>query len=103
MCDDPDAFVPLLRIWSFFDTASRNEDSELGWNVGAHVPETSRAQLWSLEETRDCSDAFSGPAQISANEPSAEATDLEIGIKERPGQHFDSTALYASYAGRARP
>ena len=37
MCEDPDAFVPIPNVWSFFDTAARCEDPALGWRVGAFV------------------------------------------------------------------
>ena len=93
MCDDPEAFVPLLRIWSFFDTASRNEDSELGWNVGAQAGD-SRLNSGLLRKLETAPTLFQALRRLVLM-IRAEATDLEIGIKERQ----DSILLYALYAG----
>ncbi len=93
MCDDPDAFVPLLRVWSFFNTASRSEDSELGWHVGAHAgdKQLNSALLRKLETAPTLLQALRRLVLMI----SAEATDLQIGIKERQ----DSILLYTLYAG----
>jgi len=93
MCDDPDAFVPLLRIWSFFDTAARNEDSELGWRVGAHVGDhnLNAALLQKLETAPTLLQAMRRLKLMI----SAEATDLEIGIEQRQ----DDILLYTRYSG----
>jgi len=37
LCDDPDAYVSLLKVWKFFDGAARREELLLGWLVGSHV------------------------------------------------------------------
>lgn len=34
LCEDPNLFVPLRRVWNFFDIVSRDVDRELGWHVG---------------------------------------------------------------------
>jgi len=93
LCDDPDAFVPLLRIWSFFDTVSRNEDSELGWRVGAHVGDNqlNAVLLQKLETAPTLLQALRRLVQMV----SAEATDLKIGIQERQ----DDILFYTLYSG----
>jgi len=35
--NDPDAFVPLGKAWSFFHDAAHSEDPMLGWHVGRFV------------------------------------------------------------------
>jgi AraC-like DNA-binding protein len=92
-CEDPDAFVPLLRIWSFFKTAARNEDSELGWLVGAHVGdhELNSVLLRKLETAPTLLQALCRLKLMA----STEATDLEIGIEERQ----DDILFYTRYSG----
>ena len=93
LCDDPNAFVPLLRIWSFFSTAARYEDSELGWLVGAHVGdhELNPVLLWKLETTPTLLQSLRRFTLMIK----AEATDLDIGIEERQ----DKILFYTRYSG----
>jgi len=37
MCEEPDVFVPVIRVWAFFDEASREESGLLGHRVGKFV------------------------------------------------------------------
>ena len=93
LCDDPDAFVPLMRVWSLFDTAARHEEPGLGWLVGAHVGDhTLNAGLLQHLET--------APTLLQAlrrlvRMVSTEATDIDIGIHERR----DDILLYTHYPG----
>jgi len=40
-CEDPSAFVPLSRAWSFFDAVVRRVDPMIGWQVGRFVGDNS--------------------------------------------------------------
>jgi len=37
LCEDPNVFIPLARVWSIFDSAALHEGPMLGWQVGAHI------------------------------------------------------------------
>jgi AraC-like DNA-binding protein len=93
MCDDPNAFLPLLRIWSFFDDVARHEGSNIGWLVGAHVGDHNLNADLLLE-------LESAPTLLAAlhrliQKVSTEATDIDIGIHERR----DDVLLYTHYSG----
>jgi AraC-like DNA-binding protein len=94
LCEDPNAFAPLQRIWSFFDSASRNQAPELGWLVGAHVGDRqlNAALLRKIENAPTLLQALRRFERLYESE----ATDLEIGIKE----HRDSIWLYTRYQGK---
>ena len=36
-CEDPDTFVPFVRMLSLFETLIRREDRNIGWLFGGHV------------------------------------------------------------------
>jgi len=93
LCDDPDAFVPLAKVWSFFDTAARHEDTMLGWLVGAHVGDhkLNAGLLRKLETAPTLLQALLGLARMV----SAEATDIDLGIHERR----DDVLFYMRYPG----
>ena len=93
LCDDPDVFVPLARIWSFFDTAARHEGPMLGWLVGAHIGDhnINAGLLRKLESAPTLLQALRGLMRMV----SAEASDLDIGIHERR----DDVLFYMHYAG----
>jgi AraC-like DNA-binding protein len=93
LCDDPDSFLPLLRIWSFFDDAARHEDPQLGWLVGAHVGDQ---QLNSnlLRKIETAPTLLQGMRRLMQM-VSAEATDIDIGIHERR----DDVLIYMHYPG----
>ena len=93
LCDDPDVFVPLARVWSFFDTAARREGPGLWWLVGAHIGDhnINAGLLRKLETAATLLQALRGLMRMV----SAEASDLNIGIHERQ----DDVLLYMSYVG----
>jgi AraC-like DNA-binding protein len=93
LCNDQNAFVPLLRVWSFFDTAARHEDSELGWLVGAHAGDhnLNAGLLRQLETAPTLLQALRKLVRMA----SAEATDVDIGIHER----LNDVLLYTHYPG----
>ena len=37
LCEEADLFVPVIKVWGFFEEASREEDHLLGWNAGKYV------------------------------------------------------------------
>ena len=56
LCDDPDTFVPLLKVWSFFDAVARHENPMVGWMAGAYVGDhnLNAGLLRKLETHRHC-------------------------------------------------
>ena len=94
LCEDPAAFAPLPRIWSFFDCASRSETPELGWLVGAKVGDSklTGALLRKLESAPTLLQALRRFERLYK----LEVTDSEIGIKE----HQNSICLYTRYKGK---
>jgi AraC-like DNA-binding protein len=95
LCDDPNTYAPLSRMWSFFDTAARHEGPELGWRVGAHVGDhgLNAALLWKLETAPTLLQALSRFARLARSE----ATGTEIDIVERQ----DDILFYTRYLGMA--
>ena len=93
LCEDPAAFAPLPRIWSFFDCASRSETPELGWLVGAKVGDSklTGALLQRLEIAPTLLQALRRFERLYK----LEVTDSEIGIKEHP----NSIWFYTRYKG----
>jgi len=81
LCDDPDTFVPFLRMLSFFDDVTRHEDLELGWQVGGHVGDhnLNADLLRKLENAPTLYQALLGFVQMI----SAESSDIDIDILER--------------------
>ena len=93
LCDDPNDFLPLLKIWSFFDDAARHEDPRLGWLVGEHVGDQQlNANL--LRKIETAPSLLQGMRRL-IQMVSAEATDIDIGIHERP----DDVLIYMHYPG----
>ncbi len=93
LCDDPDTFAPLSRMWSFFDTAARHEGPELGWRIGAHVGDhgLNAVLLRKLETAPTLLQALSRFARLARSE----ATGTEIDIEERQ----DGILFYTRYSG----
>ena len=93
LCEDPAAFAPLSRIWSFFDSASRSETPELGWLVGAKVGDSkiNATLLRKLESAPTLLQALRRFERLYK----LEVTDSEIGIKE----HQNSIWFYTRYKG----
>ena len=93
LCDDPNVFVPLARVWSFFDSAARQEDPMLGWLVGAHIGDNNinAGLLRKLETAPTLLQALHGLTRLV----SAEASHLQLGIHERR----DDVLYYMHYPG----
>jgi AraC-like DNA-binding protein len=93
LCNDPNAFLPLLRIWSFFDDVAQHEDPEIGWRVGTHVGDQKlNANL--LRKIETAPTLLHGIRRLMQM-ISSEATDIDIGLQERR----DSVLLYMHYPG----
>ena len=93
LCDDPNTYAPLSRIWSFFDNAARNEDPELGWRIGAHVGDQglNAALLQKLESAPTLLQALRRFSRMARTE----ATGTEIDIQE----HQSGILFYTRYSG----
>ena len=93
LCDDPDRFVPLIRIWSFFAEAARREDANLGWRVGEHAGDRNlnAALLWKLERAPTLYQSLHRLVRMVRKE----ASHLRLGIHERQ----DDILLYTHYPG----
>ena len=92
-CEDPDAFLPLSKVWSFFDDVTRHEDPEIGWLVGRHVGDKKlSAKL--LREVESAPTLFLAMSRM-IQKISTEATDIEIGIHRHRNDYF----FYMHYPG----
>jgi hypothetical protein len=96
LCDDPDTFVPLLRVWSFFDAAARHEDPMVGWLASAYVGDhnLNAGLLRKLETAPTLLQALCGLIRKAR----AEASDIELGIHERR----QDVLFYTHYSGMRR-
>jgi AraC-like DNA-binding protein len=96
LCDDPDTFVPLLKVWSFFDSVAQHEDPMVGWLAGAYVGDhnLNAGLLRKLETAPTLLQALRGLVRKAR----AEASDIELGIYERR----DDVLLFARYSGMSR-
>ena len=96
LCNEPDAYVPLLNVWSFFDTAARHEDPLVGWLAGAYVGDHSlNAGLLRKLETKP---TLLQALQELARMAMSEASDVHLGIHERR----EDVLFYTCYPGLAR-
>lgn len=95
LCEEPDHFAPLIRIWSFFDHAASQHDPMLGWQVGKHTGDhgLNHALLCKLESAPTLLRAF----EMFAEMIKVEASDLELGIYER----IEDILFYTRYNGLA--
>jgi AraC-like DNA-binding protein len=93
LCDDPNTYAPLSRLWSFFDIAARHEDPELGWRIGAHVGDKglNTALLRKLESAPTLLQALRRFSRMARTE----ATGTEIGIQEQQS----GILFYTRYSG----
>jgi len=91
LCEDPDAFVSLRRVWAFMDAAAQSEDPSLGWYVGRFVGDhnLNRALLRKLELAPTLLQALQRLVRLS----SAEASHLQLGIRE----HREHIILFTHY------
>ena len=94
-CEDPNALLPLLKIWSFFDDVARHEDAEIGWLVGMHIGDIKlNANL--LQEIESAPTLFLGMKRL-IQKVSTEATDIDVGIRRRRNDYL----FYMHYPGMA--
>jgi AraC-like DNA-binding protein len=93
LCEEPDAFVPLQRVWSFFDSVARQEDLTLGWRAGASAGDHNLnvGLLRKLESAPTLYQAIQRLVRLV----SAEASHLQIGMLGRK----NDVLLYTHYAG----
>jgi AraC-like DNA-binding protein len=93
-CEDPDAFVPLARVWSFFDAAARLDVPMVGWHVGGHIGDHGLGG-------RLLNQLNSAPTLLQAMHrlirlAGAEASHVNLGVLERR----NDVLLYTLYPGR---
>ena len=93
LCEDPDVFVPVIKVWAFFDEASRKEDQLLGWYAGEYVGDHSLNVnlLRKLEKAPTLLSALRRLVRLVRSEGS----DIDIGILERS----EDILLYTHYWG----
>jgi AraC-like DNA-binding protein len=91
LCEDPDVFLPLLKVWSFWDEVAHQDDPLLGWRVGRIFGEQllSGSFLQQLEQATTLYQAL----QTCIRLIKTEATHLQLGILERP----DDILFYTHY------
>jgi AraC-like DNA-binding protein len=96
LCDDPDTFVPLLKVWSFFDAVAQHEDPMVGWLAGAYVGDhnLNAGLLRKLETAPTLLQALRGLVRKAR----AEASDIELGIYERR----EDVLFFTHYSGMSR-
>ena len=93
LCFDPNAFLPLSKVWSFFATAAQHEDEMLGWLVGDYVGDHNlHAHL--LRKLENCPTLYQA-MKLLVKLVSVEASHLQIGIQER---RYD-VLFYTHYSG----
>ena len=93
LCGDANHFVPLTRVWSFFDAAAASIDSELGWVVGKHVGDhnLNPALRQNLEDAPSLYQAL----YRLVEKVRSEASHLHLGICERKNY----VGLFTHYPG----
>lgn len=93
LCHDPDMWVPLSKVWTFFDDVARREDPMLGWLVGAHVGDhqLNAGLLQKLETASSLLQALHNLAHLVR----LEASDRTIGVHERR----DDILFYTNCSG----
>ena len=93
LCEDPDVFVPVIKVWAFFDEESRKEDQLLGWDAGEYVGDHSLNTnlLRKLENAPTLLSALRRLVRLVRSEGS----DIDIGILERS----EDILLYTHYWG----
>jgi len=94
VCEDPDAFVPLRRVWSFFDAAALLDVPMVGWHVGGHIGDhgLGGGLLNKLDRAPTLLQAMHRLVRLA----SAEASHVNLGVLERR----DDVLLYSLYPGR---
>ena len=93
LCDDADYFVPVTRVWSFFDAAASSLDPELGWLVGKHVGDHNLNPV--LRERLQSSPSLYRALYGLVEKVRSEASHLRLGISERK----DDLLIFTYYPG----
>ena len=95
LCEEPDVFVPVMRVWAFFDAESRAEDPLLGWHVGAFVGDhaLNAGLLHRIEHAPTVYSAMHRLIDLVRTE----GTDIDIGIFERR----EDVLFYTHYWGQS--
>lgn len=81
LCEDPNAFLPVRKIWSYWHAAARREDPLLGWHVGRRFGDKLLGQglLNKLQHAATLYQALHQFVKLVG----AEASHLRLGILER--------------------
>lgn len=96
LCENPNAYLPLSKVWSFFNDVAQREDADIGWLVSSHAGDKAlNANL--LREVESAPTLLSGVNRLF-KKVSTEATDIDIGILRRRNDYL----LYMHYPGMAR-
>ena len=93
MCDDPNALLPVLKIWSFFDDVSQHEDAEIGWLVSSHVGDQ-KLNPNLLREVESAPTLLLGMNRL-IQKINTEATNIDVGILRRRSDYL----FYMHYPG----
>ena len=91
-CSDPDALVPLARVWSLIEATARREDPLVGWLVGRFVGDRNLNEklLRKLENAPTLYLALSRFVRLVRSE----ASHIQLGILHR----CDDILVYTHYA-----
>jgi AraC-like DNA-binding protein len=93
LCEDPSAFVPLLKVWAFFDDVAQQEDTDIGWLVSQYIGDKAL-------NTKLLREVESAPTPLSAvnrmaQKINTEATDIDMGVLRRRNDYL----IYMHYPG----
>jgi AraC-like DNA-binding protein len=94
LCEEPDVFVPVMRVWAFFNQEARAEDPFLGWHVGKFVGDhaLNAGLLQKIEQAPTLLSAIRKLCSLVRSE----GTDIDIGIVERQ----EDVLFYTHYWGQ---
>ena len=94
LCEEPDVFVPLMRVWAFFNEVSGTEDPLLGWHAGKFVGDHALDAnlLRKIEQAPTLLSALEKLCTLVRTEDTA----IDIGIFERR----EDVLFYTHYRGR---
>lgn len=81
LCEDPNAFLPVLKIWAFWDAVAKAEDPLLGWHVG-HIHGDKLLSPGILQKLEHAPTLYLA-LQAFLHLVGTEASHLKLGILER--------------------
>lgn len=93
LCEEADVFVPVMRVWAFFDQVSARETRLLGWHVGEYVGD--HALNANLLKKIEKAPTLLGALQNLVRFIRSEGSDVDIDIFERR----EDVLLYTHYWG----